>query len=256
MIMADPSLWQLSMGEATLRISLAVVLGGIIGIERERGNHSAGFRTHILVCVGSALITMLSIYGFSEFVYEPNVRTDPARLAAQIVSGIGFLGAGTILRTGSTISGLTTAASLWVVAAIGIGVGAGSYFAAAFTTLMVLVSLFLLNKLEKRVISRRKLGEWTMKISGSQNDVSRAIRLMADSGLSLTSLKVARDVEPNLWRIRLNISSERLMAEETLDFLLSIPGVIEVLTDVPLPVRLPGRRRNGRRNGAMEHQSP
>lgn len=104
---------------------LAAVLGGLVGMEREWNNHAAGFRTHILVCLGAATIMLLSIYGFSQFVNEANVRMDPARLAAQVISGVGFLGAGAILRNGPVISGLTTAASVWVVAAIGLCVGAG-----------------------------------------------------------------------------------------------------------------------------------
>src|SRR5690606_39922495 len=110
----------------------------------------AGFRTHILVCLGSALIMLISIYGVSDFIKEENVRADPARLAAQVVSGIGFLGAGTILRHGLTVSGLTTAASLWVVAGIGLAVGAGYMFGAVLTTILTLVSLELLNRMERR----------------------------------------------------------------------------------------------------------
>lgn len=92
-----------------------MLLGGLIGFERERSNHAAGLRTHILVCLGSTLIMLLSIYGFSDFVDEINVRIDPARLATAVITGIGFLGAGTILFTGKSITGLTTAASIWVV---------------------------------------------------------------------------------------------------------------------------------------------
>src|SRR5690606_5699650 len=147
--MSNPAVWQISEWELTMRILFALVIGGLIGLEREFGQHSAGFRTHILVCLGSALIMLLSIYGFSVSVDAPNVRTDPARLAAQVISGIGFLGAGTILRNGNSISGLTTAASLWVVAALGLAVGAGFYYGAALTTLLVLVCLFVLNKLER-----------------------------------------------------------------------------------------------------------
>jgi len=110
--------WHIGYAEMTFRLVLALALGGLIGFEREWGGHPAGFRTHILVCLGSAVVMLLSEYGFSQFAAEPNVQMDPARLAAQVISGIGFLGAGTILRTGFTISGLTTAASLWVVAAI------------------------------------------------------------------------------------------------------------------------------------------
>ena len=89
----DPTVWQISYWEVTIRLVLSLILGGLVGLERELGGHSAGFRTHILVCLGSSAIVLLSMYGFAEFASEPNVRLDPARLAAQVISGIGFLGA-------------------------------------------------------------------------------------------------------------------------------------------------------------------
>lgn len=120
--------------ELILKIILASILGGLIGLERESTNRPAGFRTHILVTIGSALIMLVSIdmgkYG-----------GDPSRIAAQVISGIGFLGAGTILRTGNNIEGLTTAASLWVCAGIGIATGSGYYLGAIMTTAIVLFFL-------------------------------------------------------------------------------------------------------------------
>lgn len=150
------SVWHVSLPILGMRLLLALVLGGLIGWERELSHHSAGFRTHILVCIGSALIMLLSMYGFADFAAEPNVRLDPARLAAQVISGIGFLGAGTILRNGNSVSGLTTAASIWVVAAIGLAVAAGFYVPACLATLLVFISLRLLNRVEKRFIVSKK----------------------------------------------------------------------------------------------------
>ncbi|MDR3600770.1 MAG: MgtC/SapB family protein [Desulfosporosinus sp.] len=124
--------------EIALRIFLACVFGGIVGFERERNDSPAGFRTHILVCLGAALIMILSMYAFADFT---TVSKDPARLASQVVSGIGFLGAGTILRDGGSVRGLTTAASLWVVSAIGLATGAGFYFSAFLATFLVFVTL-------------------------------------------------------------------------------------------------------------------
>ncbi|MDA8223630.1 MgtC/SapB family protein [Desulfosporosinus sp.] len=124
--------------EIALRLFIACVFGGIVGFEREKNDSPAGFRTHILVSLGSALIMILSMYGFNDFV---SVNKDPARLAAQVVSGIGFLGAGTILRDRTSVKGLTTAASLWVVAAIGLAAGAGFYFSSFFVTLLVFITL-------------------------------------------------------------------------------------------------------------------
>ncbi len=117
--------------ELMLRVVLAFVLGGVIGYEREMIERPAGLRTHMLVAAGSAAFTVVSVFGF---VGEGTVR-DPARVAAQIVTGVGFLGAGTIWRTSSTVRGLTTAASIWLVAAIGMLAGGGMYLLAMFTTL-------------------------------------------------------------------------------------------------------------------------
>lgn len=131
--------------EVVLRLILSAVIGGAIGIEREASNRPAGFRTHILVSVGSTLIMLVSAYGMGE-------GADPARLAAQVVSGIGFLGAGTILRTGNHIKGLTTAASLWVCAGIGLAIGAGFYLGGVVTAAIVLISLIALGNVEVNVL--------------------------------------------------------------------------------------------------------
>jgi putative Mg2+ transporter-C (MgtC) family protein len=146
----------LSWEEALLRIVVAAALGGAVGIERELREHDAGFRTHMLVAIGSALFTIVSAYAFRDFLVGGGsvVRADPTRIAAQIVTGIGFLGAGAIIRQGLTVKGLTTAATLWVVAAIGMAVGAGYYGGALITTGVVLISLWPLRILAKMGTSR------------------------------------------------------------------------------------------------------
>jgi putative Mg2+ transporter-C (MgtC) family protein len=142
--------------EALLRIALAAVFGAAIGIEREIREREAGLRTHMLVSVGSCLFTITSAYGFHEFLVNGGavIRADPTRIAAQIVTGIGFLGAGAIIRQGLAIRGLTTAATLWVVAAIGLAAGAGYYSAALITTLVVLFALWPLRIIAYRFIER------------------------------------------------------------------------------------------------------
>jgi len=122
--------------EALLRLVLAALFGGAIGLEREFREREAGLRTHMLVSVGSALFTLTSAYGFRDFLVHGGsvIRADPTRISAQIVTGIGFLGAGAIIRQGLSVRGLTTAATLWVVAAIGLSAGAGYYSAALMTT--------------------------------------------------------------------------------------------------------------------------
>ena len=141
------------MSDLNLQLDLAVrlvgaaILGAAIGFERERRDHPAGIRTHMLVSVGAAAFTVLSIYSFGD-------GSDPGRVAAQIVTGIGFLGAGSILKGGGTIHGLTTAASLWVVAAVGMGAGAGAWGVAVATTVIVVISLWPLRVIEHRYFHR------------------------------------------------------------------------------------------------------
>jgi putative Mg2+ transporter-C (MgtC) family protein len=138
-----------------LRLSVAAALGGVIGLERELRERQAGLRTHLVVAVGSALFTIVSAYGFREFLGAPNVaRVDPTRIAAQIVSGIGFLGAGAIIRQGLSVRGLTTAASLWLVAAIGMAAGAGFWEAALIATAGAVFTLGPLRVLAYRVVRR------------------------------------------------------------------------------------------------------
>lgn len=133
------------------RLVLAALLGGAIGLEREAHGRPAGFRTHILVCVGSALIIIVSAYGFLDARQRVDgIHYDAARVAAQVVSGIGFLGAGTILREGTAVRGLTTAASLWTVAGIGLAVGIGQYVGALGATAIVMIALMFLGRVERR----------------------------------------------------------------------------------------------------------
>lgn len=163
--------------ELLSRLVLAALLGSVIGFERERLNWAAGLRTHMLVCVGSALIMLVSAFGFADVLGRQDVVLDPSRIAAQVVSGIGFLGAGSILLRGEVIRGLTTAASLWSVAGIGLAVGGGMYTAAIGATIIILIILAGVKPLERRFISVRQ---------------QRSVQLLAERGcLSLESVHVA-----------------------------------------------------------------
>ncbi len=142
--------------EITLRLVAAAALGSLIGFERERLLWAAGIRTHMLVCVGSCLIMIVSAYGFAGVLSQQNTVLDPSRVAAQVVSGIGFLGAGSILARGEIIKGLTTAASIWTVAAIGLAVGGGLYFAAGTSTVIILVILAGVKPLEEAYRARNQ----------------------------------------------------------------------------------------------------
>lgn len=146
----------ISEGELFLRLVLACVLGGIIGYERQSRRKSAGLRTNVLVCLGACLVMVLSQALYQNV--EGKTNADPARLAAQVVSGIGFLGAGAIMKEGLTVTGLTTAACLWVVAGVGLAVGSGFYSGALITTALVFVTLGSLSRLDEWVDHEKNLG--------------------------------------------------------------------------------------------------
>ena len=156
--------WQ----EILFRLFLAAVFGALIGLERERKDWTAGMRTHMMVSLGSALIMLVSAYGFSDVLGTKNVVLDPSRVAAQVISGIGFIGAGTILfMQQGRIRGLTTASGLWTVAAIGLATGGGMYVAAAITTVFALVILWALQPLENRI--KKRFSKRTLRIETNEN---------------------------------------------------------------------------------------
>jgi putative Mg2+ transporter-C (MgtC) family protein len=179
--------------DLAVRMLLAAILGAAIGLEREIHEHPAGMRTHLLVSLGSAIFTVLSIFGFQGVgsgSVSPTV--DPTRIAAQVVSGIGFLGAGAILKYGTSIRGLTTAASLWTAAAIGMAAGAGEWVIAAVGTFIVIFSLWPLNALVERM---HRPGTSSVKI---RLEVSRleavgdVSRLLADRRVDIAGINSQR----------------------------------------------------------------
>jgi putative Mg2+ transporter-C (MgtC) family protein len=170
--------------DAFFRLAAAAALGGVIGLERELDEKAAGLRTHMLVSLGSALFTMVGAYGFHDFLVGGGaiVRADPSRIAAQIVTGIGFLGAGVIFRQGFTIRGLTTAASLWVVAAVGMAAGAGFWKGAVIGTAVGIASLRPLEWLKEKAIPQRAAARLSIELteSGSAGRVLEALERAGD----------------------------------------------------------------------------
>ncbi|AEE95477.1 MgtC/SapB family protein [Mahella australiensis] len=186
-------MFPLTIWEMLVRMALACVLGGVVGWEREVVQKPAGFRTHVLVCVGSALTMLISVFMYNRMQTVSAALPDPARLGAQVISGIGFLGAGTIIKEGPNIRGLTTAASLWAVACIGLAIGIGYYSAALASTAFVVIILDVFNRLEDTKIFAPKQ---TMRIAVSIKDQPGHLAILAqalgDMGVSINNIKIER----------------------------------------------------------------
>jgi putative Mg2+ transporter-C (MgtC) family protein len=201
---------------ATLgRLLLAGVLGGMVGLERELKAKPAGLRTTLLICVGAALFTELSLdLAMLATSGGDALRADPARLAAQIIPGIGFIGAGAILHGRNKVSGLTTAATLWVVTAIGIAVGAGAYVEAIGTTVMVLGTLLVLGRVERVVRRRFSNRRYTAAVDSGTDAFERLVETFREGKLELrvdTMEKVGNDVEVTFRVIGPQHEHERLV---------------------------------------------
>jgi putative Mg2+ transporter-C (MgtC) family protein len=187
--------------DMVIRLGLSFAAGGILGFERSSRHQVAGLRTHILIAMGAALLMLLSIWLPQEFTGMKN--GDPGRIAAQVVSGIGFLGAGAIIRLGNNVRGLTTAASLWFVAAVGLAVGAGMFLAAGVAEAAGLVTLIVLGKLERKIFpaERFKLLEITSK--NNSTDTKEALALISASGLRIQSVDVNQGSKDKGTKLRL-----------------------------------------------------
>ena len=173
--------------DLALRIVLSGILGAVIGYERQARHKAAGLRTHMLVSMGSCLIMILSYKIY--YMVEGHTNADPARLAAQVVSGIGFLGAGSIMKDGLNVRGLTTAASLWVVSAVGLTVGAGFYEGAIFVTVMILVVLGILTKIEYRTYDS---STFLLIVEGDENEelLGQICKTLAEHNVAILDVKL------------------------------------------------------------------
>ncbi|HZQ65256.1 MAG TPA: MgtC/SapB family protein [Gaiellaceae bacterium] len=210
--------------ETLLRLAIAAALGGAIGLERELDEKAAGLRTHMLVAAGSALFTLVSAYGFSGILGGESgsnvlVRLDPSRIAAQIVTGIGFLGAGVIFRQGFTIRGLTTAASLWLVAAIGMAAGAGYWAGAVLATVVGVLSLRPLEWLKERMLPQRAANRLVVELAedARSGEVLDALERVGDL------LALRRDGK----RLEVEMRIDRAQRTPALDAVARLPQVEE-----------------------------
>ncbi|MBR4771848.1 MAG: MgtC/SapB family protein [Bacteroidales bacterium] len=200
--------------ELIIRVLVGGALGGIIGIEREKRAKEAGFRTHFLVALGSTLISVISAYGYDKVAdLIPVARYDPSRLAAQIVSGIGFIGAGLIIFQKNVIHGLTTAAGLWVTAAIGIACGVGHYDLAIVTTIMVLIALELVMVIDRK-LNKRQLS--ITMTSPDKDKIKKFVDNVKADGAVLRAydLEVVNEGEGKIYKANIELSTKRIDYEE------------------------------------------
>ena len=221
----------LSEHQMILRLVVAAVLGSIVGIERERLNWVAGLRTHMLVCVGSALFMIVSFSGFADVLGQEHVGLDPSRIAAQVVSGIGFLGAGTIVLRSKVVRGLTTAASLWTVAAVGLAVGGGLYVAAATTTGLIVLILAGIKPMERRLFrSRRRQTPLLILIIDRRETSLFAIEAVLEAAnLPLQRMLIQHGKGPDEDRLQITVDRTRTTnVLSVTEQLRRIPGVREI----------------------------
>lgn len=209
--------------EILIRLGLACLLGGLIGMERERNKHPAGLRTHILVCVGATLVMLSNLFIFDKFRGLTNV--DPARLGAQVISGIGFLGAGTIIKEGLSIRGLTTAASLWAVACLGIAVGTGFYSGAILTTSFVLIILIIFSRFEYLFYGGSGRSMILLKAINTDGEMASIMSKLQEFEVYCSNISVEA-AEDNLIQIRIKTSSTKNISNvKLLEELYKVPGI-------------------------------
>jgi putative Mg2+ transporter-C (MgtC) family protein len=216
-----------------LRLGVATLLGCLIGMERERRIWAAGMRTHMLVSVGSALFMLVSLYGFSEVLTSSNVMVDPSRVASQVASGIGFLGAGTIIFRRDAVRGLTTAASLWVVAAIGLAAGSGLFLAATATTILTLIILAALKPLERRLFVDRRPQNLVVVADRSQTSLAAIESALRSTKVDVNYLqwRIGEDAEGDKSQYQVEIGITKMNGPDLLlvmDSLRNVPGVCAI----------------------------
>lgn len=179
--------------EMLIRLALAAVLGASVGLERERKERAAGLRTHMMVCIGSALAMLVSTYGFADVLGNEHVGLDPSRVAAQVISGIGFIGGGTILFLRQNIvKGLTTASGLWTVAAIGLAAGGGMYLAAFVTTLFAIFILWMLHPVERKFSRRFQTKAIRLTVDDKAKSAEVVNKIIQNENLDIQSCNVDR----------------------------------------------------------------
>lgn len=209
------------------RLLLSFIVGAIIGLEREAHRQPAGLRTHILICMGATLIMLLSIFVPQTFQNFQN--GDPSRIAAQVVSGIGFLGAGAIMKYGVNVKGLTTAASIWVVAALGLTIGAGMYFGALIGTAILLVALIALDIIEKKLFPGKYIKRLHIHTKNTDLSPNYFKQILKKHKVAIRTIDVEQNYEEKKISYFLTVQiSEKVKLNELTAELGSIPGIKRV----------------------------
>lgn len=217
--------WEISL----LRILLSFVAGALIGLEREMNNQPAGLRTHILISIGSTLVMLISV--FITQVYES--PGDPGRIAAQVVSGIGFLGAGAILKFGADIKGLTTAASIWAMAAVGLAIGAGMYSISLLSVVIILFALTAMNFFEKKVFKDRTLRKIEIVVKKRNSDLQLITGILKRHDVRINSTGFDRNVNDATDRFIFIVAVTRMLDVKALaDDVEKEEGMVSVSVDI------------------------
>jgi putative Mg2+ transporter-C (MgtC) family protein len=222
---ADISVW-----EMTLRLAVAALAGGVIGIERQSRHREAGLRTHMLVSIGACLFTLVSAYAWTDWTFANGSRItfDPTRISAQIVSGIGFLGAGAIIRHGASVRGLTTAATLWACAALGMAAGAGFYWAGALATAFMLISLVPMRLLSRRFEFLRPTHTQPLLVTLTKATTPTAVmKAIEDHGASVEKFQLKRSDDRT--RLTMDVAlREEVTPGDVAEALADIDGVLDL----------------------------
>ena len=215
-----------------IRLLVAAVLGSIIGWERERRAWTAGLRTHMMVCLGSSLIMIVSAFGFQDVVGTKGVELDPSRVAAQVVSGIGFLGAGTILfLRNEVVKGLTTAAGLWTVAAIGLAVGGGLYIPALATTAIAMVILIVFKPVEERFFAKNRFKSIKVLLKLNEVKMDEIEGLLKEYNIGFEEVSLASTLDAGISEMKIRIKKnfgEKKKMLTLLEGLKQLKGITEV----------------------------
>lgn len=212
--------------EYLMRVVLAGLCGVFIGYERKNRMKEAGIRTHFVVAVGAALMMVVSKYGFQDQSGWTNLSLDPSRIAAQVVSGVGFIGAGMIFTQRQTVRGLTTAAGIWATAGMGLAMGAGLYWTGAGVTLLIIIAQMLLHRQARWLVSARS-ETLTIRLDQEGAALQRVLSLLGQEGIAVTGFRAEKE------------TSADLLGETTLEFVVKLPGpyqgerLLALLSDVP-----------------------